>query len=378
MRTNTKLWLATVSGIVVGIGGLVGTKAGQIGKMIGAGKSFRPPPEAVSTATVETSEWQPTIAAVGSLVAVHGVTLGAELTGLVREVLFDSGAAVRKGAILVQLDAATEIAQLGAAQADADLAKANLERARMLRQSGAVTVAELDQAQARARQTAAQVAALEATIAKKTVRAPFAGRVAIRQVEVGQVVSPGTPILSLQSSDPIYADFWLAQQALAQVRAGQRLEMRTDTFPDRTWEGRVTTINTEVDPSTRNIRIRATLANPDETLRPGMYVNLEVLAGDKHPVLSIPSTAALYAPYGDSVFVIEAGKDESGQATMTARQRFIRLGERRGDWVAVANGLEAGDTIVSSGAFKLHNGSSVVVKNDLAPTAELSPKPTDK
>jgi membrane fusion protein (multidrug efflux system) len=197
-------------------------------------------------------------------------------------------------------------------------------------------------------------------------------------VELGQVVSPGTPVASLQSVSPIHADFWLPQQALADLEPGQRVRLRTDVFPEAHWEGEISTINPEVDTATRNVRIRATFPNGDGRLRPGMFANVAVLSARKRPVLAIPATAVMFAPYGDSVFVIEERKDAAGAAKAVARQKFIRPGERRGDYVAVASGLAAGETVVSSGAFKLRNGAAVVVNDALAPDADLSPKPTDQ
>ncbi len=378
MKTKTKQWIAAIAGLLLVIAVLIGVKAGQIGSMIKAGKSFVPPPEAVTSAKVEESEWEGTRAAIGSLVAVRGVTLSGELSGLVREIAFESGASVKRGAVLVKLDTSTEEAQLEAAAADASLAKISLERARTLRQAGANTQADLDAAEARARQTEATVAGLRATIAKKTIRAPFDGRIAIRQVELGQVISPGSPIASLQSVSPIHADFWLPQQALAELKVGQRTSMRTDAFPTSHWDGEITTINPEVDVATRNVRIRATFANPDGRLRPGMFANVEVLSSEARPVLLIPATAVIFAPYGDSVFVIDDKRDETGKAAAVARQTFVRLGERRGDFVAVASGLSAGETVVSSGAFKLRNGMAVTVNNALAPGAQLAPKPAEQ
>ncbi len=401
MKTKTKLWAGTIGGLVVLVLLLGGVKAGQIGAMIAVGKTFAPPPEAVTSATVEASHWQPARPAIGTLVAVRAVTLGSELPGLIREVTFESGLTIRRGAVLVRLDTSTEEAQLQAAEADAALARLALERAESLRQAEASSQAELDGARARARQTEASVAGLRATIAKKTIRAPFDGRIAIRQVEVGQVVSPGTPIASLQSIDPIHAEFWLPQQALADLKEGQEVQMRTDTFPGQRWEGKVTTINPEVDVATRNVRIRATVANPDGRLRPGMFANVEVVSAERRPVLLIPATSVLFAPYGDSVYVLEpakageaggtpgaagaeapradaaipSGPPAAGAPGLVARQRFVRLGERRGDLVAVASGLGAGETVVSSGAFKLRNGAAVVVRNDLAPDARLAPVP---
>lgn len=392
MKTKTKLWAGTVGGLLLLVLLLGGVKAGQIGAMIAVGKTFTPPPEAVTSAKVEAAEWQATRPAVASLVAVRAVTVGAELPGTIREVAFESGQAVRRGALLVRLDTSTEEAQLQAAEADASLARLALERAESLRQAEASSQADLDQARARARQAEATVAALQATIAKKSIRAPFDGRVAIRQVEVGQVVSPGTPIASLQSVDPIYADFWLPQQALADLKEGQQVVVRTDTFPSQRWEGRISTINPEVDVATRNVRVRASLPNPGGKLRPGMYANAEVVSPERRSVLLIPATAVLFAPYGDSVYVLEEAKAEDAKADvgkaegakaeaappgprLVARQRFVRLGERRGDLVAVASGLSAGETVVSSGAFKLRNGAAVVVRNDLAPDARLAPVP---
>ncbi len=378
MTTRTKLWIAVIAGLLAVAALLVGVKAGQIGKMIQAGKSFTPPPEAVTTAKVEAAEWLPTRPAVATLVAVRGVTLGAEIPGTIREIHFDSGQSVRKGAVLVKLDTSTEEAQLQAAQADAKLAKENLDRALELRKGEANTPADLDAARTRATQAEATAASLRATIAKKIIQAPFDGRVAIRQVELGQVVSPGTPVASLQSVSPIYAEFWLPQQSLADVQVGQKVRMTTDTFPGRTWEGSISTVNTEVDVATRNVKVRATFPNPDGRLRPGMFANVEVLAGAPRRVRVIPSTAALFAPYGDSVFVLEEKPDAAGKPGLVATQRFVRLGERRGDLVAVESGLKEGEVVVSSGAFKLRSGAAVVVRNELAPPAELAPRPADR
>lgn len=375
---SKKQWAVVAVGLLAVLGILVGVKAGQIITMVRAGESFVPPPQAVTSAKVEPAEWESTKAAIGSLVAMQGVTLAAELPGTVREIEFESGTSVKRGAILVKLDTSAEEAQLASAVAEASLAKLNLERARRLRQGEANAQADLDTADARAKQADATVRNLRATIAKKTIRAPFDGRIAIRQVELGQVVSPGSPIASLQSVTPIRADFWLPQQALAELQPGQRTRLRTDTFPDEKWDGEITTINPEVDAATRNVRVRATFPNPDGRLRPGMFANVEVLSDEKRSVLTIPATAVMFAPYGDSVFAVEEKKDESGKAATVARQKFIRTGERRGDLVAVADGLKAGETVVSSGVFKLRNGATVAVDNALAPNAQLAPKPTEE
>jgi membrane fusion protein (multidrug efflux system) len=374
MKKTTKRWALAILALLIIVGVLAGVKVGQIGKMISTGKALVPPPESVSSATVEKTEWAATRSAIGTLVAVRGVTLGAELPGIVREIHFESGSTVRRGALLVKLDTSTEEAQLAAAQADAALAKVNLERARSLRAADANAPADLDAAQARAKATDAAVANLQAVIAKKTIRAPFDGRIAIRQVELGQAVSSGTPIASLQSVTPIHVDFWLPQQALADLRTGQRVEVRTDIFPDVRWAGQITVINPEVDVATRNVRVRATVPNDDGRLRPGMFANVDVLSSEKRQVLMIPATAVIFAPYGDSVFAIE---QKNGQPPI-AKQRFVRLGERKGDFVEVTEGLTAGETIVSSGAFKLRNGVTVSINNALAPEAQLAPRPPER
>jgi membrane fusion protein, multidrug efflux system len=376
--TGKRRWLFVIGGLVAVIAVLGGIKVLQIRKMIGAGKAFAPPPESVSSAKVDATEWQSARAAVGTLVAVRAVTVASEVAGTVREIGFESGGFVRRGEVLVKLDVSTEEAQLAAARADAQLGAASLQRARQLRGTGSNTPADLDAADSRSKQAAANVAGLQATIAKKTIRAPFDGRISIKQVELGQVLASGTAIASLQSIDPIHADFWLPQQALADLKAGMRVRLHTDVFPQISWDGAVSTINPEVDVATRNVRVRATLPNGDGRLRPGMFVNVEVLSPEKRPVLVIPATSVLYAPYGDSVFALTEKRDPAGNAALVAQQKFVRLGERRGDLVAVVSGLAAGETVASSGAFKLRNGSAVVVRNDLAPRAELAPKPTDK
>jgi membrane fusion protein (multidrug efflux system) len=388
MKSRAKVWVVSIIGIVVVIVSLVGIKVGQIRAMIQAGQSFVPPPESVTSAKAEAAAWQSKRSAIGTLVAVHDAVLGAELPGLIREVAFASGTTVRRGAVMVKLDTTTEEAQLASAKADMELALATLARARALRKGEANTPAELDAAEARAKQTQAAVASIQTAIAKKTIRAPFDGRVAFKQVERGQVVSSGTTIATLQSVDPIYAEFSLPQQALADLKIGQVATMRVDLFPGKTWQGTVSTVNSQVDSTTRNIRVRATFPNKGGVLRPGLFANVEVSAADKHQVLIIPATAVVYAPYGDTVFVLEAAKDNAQpkQASQNKGQqpprfevqpRFVRLGERRGDLVAVLSGIKEGETVVSNGGFKLRKGVQVVLNNDLAPPVELDPKPID-
>jgi membrane fusion protein (multidrug efflux system) len=404
-QSRRKRWVIAILALVGVFVVLVGIKAAQIMTMIKAGKAMVPPPEAVTSAKVERVEWQPVRQAVGTLIAIRGVTLGAELTGTVREINFENGSRVKQGTVLVRFDISSEQAQLQSAIADAALAKQTLERAENLRKLEVNSQAELESAQARDKQTRATVANLQAIINKKVIRAPFDGRVGIRAVELGQVLSPGTAIVSLQTVSPIYAEFQLPQQSLADVKLGQKIQLKVDVFPGTSWEGTVITINPEVDPGTRNVRMRATVENPDGRLTPGMFASVEVQSGEKGQATVVPATSIIFAPYGDSVYVIEQQKEEgdktappkgeeakpkapagkaaaqkpgSDKPTLIAHQRFVRLGERRGDFVAVVSGLAPGETVVSNGAFKLHNGQTVMINNALAPPAQFVPAPVDR
>ena len=382
MQTKSKIWIAVVIGLVVTFAALAGTKVLNIAKLIESGKTMVPPPESISTAKAESADWRAARPAIGTLTAVHSVTLAAELQGRVTEILFDSGQTVHKGQELVRLDTSVEAAQLASAQADEVLAQQTLTRAKALAEHGSNTPADIEAAQAKAASTTAAIAQLKATIGKKIIRAPFDGRIGIRQVELGQIVASNTPIATLQSVSPIYAEFWLPQQTLGELKLGMDASLHTDAFPDAVWSGKITTITPEVDVATRNVRIRASFPNLDGTLRPGMYGNVDVLSPDKRQVLIIPATSVLYAPYGDSVFTVgekkDADKKEGDKGGLVASQKFIRVGERRGDYIAVESGLNEGDTVVSGGVFKLRNGQSVVVKNDLAPDVQTHPNPLER
>jgi membrane fusion protein (multidrug efflux system) len=312
---------------------------------------------------------------VGTLEAVQGVMVTAELKGKVEDIAFDPGSKVLAGDLLVQQDISSETAQLRASEAAVKLAKITLERTRKLLTEKTVSQSEYDNADAQYKQAAAQADNIRATIAKKTIRAPFAGRLGIRLINLGQTLNEGDAIVSLQSFDPIFVNFSLPQQQLAKVRPGLTVRMTTDALPGRTIEGKITAINPAVDAATRNIEIQATAENPEEQLRPGMFVSVNVVLPTLEKVLPIPATAVNYAPYGDSVFVVEEKKNEkNNQPSMIVRQQFIRLGEKRGDFIAVASGLKEGETIASTGVFKLRNGQSVVVNNALAPEFKLMPK----
>jgi len=365
--------ILTLVGLVLVVAILAGIKALQIGTMIDKGKAFVPPPETVTTAAVRSETWETALTAVGSLSAVQGVTVAAEIAGKVVGIAFQPGQAVQKGALLVSQDTSTEEAQLAGALAQARLARTTLERDNRMLAVNIISQADHDTALANHQQALAQADAVRAAINKKHVRAPFSGRLGIRQVNLGQMLREGDQIVTLQSLDPIFADFSLPQQQLAQLRLGQPVQVTSDAFPGLTVNGRITAINPLVDQETRNLKVQATVSNRDERLRPGMYVNVAVGLPVRRQVLVLPATAIFYAPYGDSVFVVLDDPKKRGAKVL--RQQFVRLGERRGDFVTVASGVKEGDAVVSTGVFKLTNGQSVVVDNRLAPPFSMKPKP---
>lgn len=370
--------IITIVGLMVVVGILGGIKGLQIKRMIAQGKQFSPPPEPVTTAVARKETWESLLTAVGSLEAVQGVIVTAELSGKVERIGFEPGTKVKTGDLLVQQDISAENAQLRAAEANLTLAKIDLERKSKLLAQKTISRSEYDNAEAQYKQAAAQADNIRAAIKKKTIRAPFDGRLGIRLVNVGQVLKEGDAIVSLQSIDPIFVNFSLPQQQLAQVNSGLTVQVTTDALPGQVVVGKITAINPQVDAATRNIQMQATVANPEERLRPGMFVNVAVVLPAQQKVLAIPATAVLYAPYGDSVFVVEEKKEEkNGQPGQVVRQKFVRLGEKKGDYVAIVSGLEEGDTVVSTGVFKLRNGQSVVVDNAVKPEFKLNPKPEE-
>jgi membrane fusion protein (multidrug efflux system) len=370
--------IITIVGLIVLIGVLGGIKGLQIGEMIAQGKQFVPPPETVTATQVRSEAWEATLSSVGTLVAVQGVTITAELSGKVVHIAFEPGSKVKAGDLLVQQDTSSEMARLRAAEAGLALAQANLQRADQLLAEQVLTPATHDKTVSDYKQALAEVDNIRALIAKKTIRAPFAGRLGIRQINLGQFLNEAEPIVSLQALDPIFVNFSLPQQEFSQLHPELPVRVTTDAAPDQVFEGHITAINPEIDPATRNIGLQATLANADEWLRPGMFVNVAVVLPVREKRLIIPATAVLYAPYSDSVFIVEDRPSDSGAPQgRVVRQQFVRLGEKRGDFVAVASGLEAGQTVVSTGAFKLRNGQSVVVDNTLAPEFKLAPQPSE-
>jgi len=367
-----KRLIITITGLVVVVAILAAIKAMQISAMISQGKKFVPPPETVTSAAVRTDSWETVLTAVGSLNAVEGVTIAAELAGKVVSIDFEAGTEVKKGDILLRQDTTSEEAQLPGAVAQVDLARTNLERVDKLLAKQLISQSERDNAVAAADQMQAQADNIRTIINKKTIRAPFNGHLGIRQVNLGQMLREGDPIVTLQALNPIYVDFTLPQQQLRQVRLGLAVRVTTDALPGETLQGRITAINPLVEADTRQIKVEATADNSGNKLRPGMFANVAVGLPGRQMVLAIPATAVLYAPYGDSVFVVEDDKDKKGKVL---RQQFVRLGIKRGDFVAVTSGLKEGETVVSTGVFKLRNGQSAVIDNSLSPDFQKSPKP---
>jgi membrane fusion protein (multidrug efflux system) len=343
----------------------------------GQAAAFQPPPEAVTTVVAEREEWPATLSAIGTIAPVQGVTVSADLPGVVDRIAFDSGRSVKQGDVLVELDTRQEQAQLAAAEAQRDLARLNFERMQGLVIDGAIARADYDRAAAEQKETEARVGEIRATIARKTIRAPFSGILGIRQVNLGQYLSGGEAIVSLQSLDPIYVNFGVPQQDARVVRVGRRVRVTAGEASGAEFVGRVTALDSIVDETTRNVQVQATLANPRGILRPGMFVQAEVVLGESRPVVALPASAISYAPYGDSVFVVTEMKDPAGKSYRGVRQQFIKLGSARGDQVAVVSGLNAGDEVVTSGVFKLRNGAAVVVNNKTRPGNNPAPTPED-
>ena len=355
-----------------------GIKVWQIMTLMKAGKAMVPPPTTVTSARVQKADWQPELTAVGSIAPVQGATISAELAGTVADIGFESGRPVKKGDVLVKLDTSAEEAQLRSAEADAALAKADFERARDLAQRKVISQAELDAASSKFTQRVAAVENTRAMIMKKQIHAPFDGVAGIREVNVGQMVPNGQRLVTLQALDQVYANFSLPQQHLSGLQIGLAVKVTTDALEGREFDGKLTAINSEIDQATRNVSLQATLDNSDHALRAGMFARVRVLLPENKPTLFIPATAVAYAPYGNSVFVIENKRDEkTGKESLALRQQFIRTGETRGDFVAVTDGLKEGDEVVSTGVFKLRNAMPVVVDNKLAPKSEMAPAPAD-
>ena len=376
--TKVKRILLIFLGLLVVIGVLAGIKVLQIQKMIAVGKQTRQPPAVVTVAKVRREVWQRRLRTVGSLTAVQGVTVAPDLPGKIVKIIFSSGQEVRQGDLLLRLDTSTEQARLRAAQTAVTLAEINRRRARELVRKKSMSKAELDKTDAQYKEAVAKVDEIQAIIDKKNIKAPFAGRLGIRRVNLGQVLTQGDAIVVLQQLDPVYVDFSLPQQNFADLAVGMSVQVRTDALPGKIFNGKITAVNPGVDAINRNIKVRATLANPDTVLRPGMFVRVAVMLPEKNNVLVLPATAILYAPYGDSVYVVEEKsleekKGVTEKASLVLRQQVVRTGMTRGDFITVASGLNEGQTVVTTGVFKFHNGQAVVIDNSLAPPFSLHP-----
>jgi membrane fusion protein (multidrug efflux system) len=339
--------------------------------------AFQPPPEAVTTVVVQREHWPATMSVIGTMEAVHGVTVSADLPGTVARIDFDSGKAVQVGDVLIELDTRQERAQLAALEAQRDLARLNFERSQKLATEGVISRVDFDQATAQQKSTEANVAEIRATIERKTIRAPFTGVLGIRKVNLGQYLSAGSAIVSLQSLNPIYVNVGVPQQAAGQVPVGSKLHITTENVAGRVFTGTVTAIDSVIDEGTRNVQVQATLSNPGGELRPGMFVQVEVALGASRPVISLPASAISYAPYGDSVYIVTDLKDPKGNSYRGVRQQFVKVEGSRGDQVGIVSGLNPGDEVVSSGVFKLRNGAAVQVNNKVQPENNPAPKPED-
>lgn len=376
MKSKRRGLRKAIGGVILLVVLLVGIKALQIFKMVSTKMPM--PVTTVTSAVVKEENWAPLLSSVGSISPVQGAVVSAELGGVVSQIGFQNGSTAKKGDLLVQLDASAEEAQLHSSEADLELARADLDRSRDLAERKVVSKAELDAADSKFKQKSASVDQMRSMITKKTVRAPFDGQLGIRQVNVGQMINPGQQVVALQALDQVFADFALPQQHFAQLAAGLEVHVTTDAVPGRVFTGKLTAVNSMIDVATRNVTLQATLENPDHALRPGMFAKVDVLLPQKQSSLVIPGTAVSYAPFGDSVYVIEKKKDpKTGQESQTIRQQFVRIGETRGDFVSVTTGLKAGETLVGTGVFKLRNGMAVTINNDLAPKLQEKPNPAD-
>jgi membrane fusion protein (multidrug efflux system) len=363
--------------VLVFVGGIAAVKTRQIQAAVRQNASFQPPPEAVTTIVARQEKWPATLASIGTVAAVRGVTVSADLPGIVDRIQFESGKAVREGDILVELNTRQERAQLAAAEAQRNLASLNLERMRGLSNEGVVAKADDDRAQAEFDQAVARVGEIRATIERKTIRAPFSGVLGIRQVNLGQYLTGGAPVVPLQALDPIYVDFAVPQQQVGNLRLGAGVRVTAESAARVSVEGRVTAVDSVVDQATRNVQVQATLPNADGRLHPGMFVQASLVLGASDAVVALPASAISYAPYGDSVFIVEDVKNPKGGTYRGVRQQFVKLGGGRGDQVAVISGVNAGQEIVTSGVFKLRNGAAVQVNNKVQPGNNPAPRPED-
>ena len=373
MAKRMVLMLVVVLALVAGLGFI---KYRQVETAIAMGASFAPPPTSVTTVVVKEATWPSNMTVVGTAAAIHGVTVSADLPGTVDKIHFESGQWVKEGDILVELDTRAEKAQLANVEAQRDLAKINYARLEQLVKEGVTAKSEYDSALAQQKATEAQVGEIRAAIARKTIRAPFSGGLGIRQVNLGQYLAAGNAIVSLQALNPIYVNFGVPQQAVPQMTIGHSVHVaNSDT--GQTFNGHITALDSVVNEQTRNIQIQATLPNPGNKLRPGMFVEVTLAQGKPRKVFPIPASAINYAPYGDSVFVLADLKDKNGKTFRGVRQQVVKIEGSQGDQVAITSGINPGDEIVSSGVFRLRNNAPVIINNKVQPENNPNPKPSD-
>jgi len=363
------IMLLLVGVVLGGFFGFQAFKAKMIHKFLA---SMANPPQAVSTTKAVVQPWQPQIHAVGSLRAVKGAELSLEVSGIVEKIDFTSGQDVQAGTELLKLRDEDDVAKLQALQATANLAQLTYNRDLKQLKAQTISQATLDSDRANLKNAQAQIDQQQAAIDKKLLRAPFAGHLGIRQVDVGQYLNAGTAVVTLQALDPIYLDFYLPQQALAEIRVGQPVIAHVDTFPNQQFAGKVMAINPQVDPNSRNVQVRAVIDNPKHQLLPGMFATLDIDSGAEHDYVTLPQTAIAYNPYGSTVYLVEHAGDK-----LSARQTFVTTGATRGDQVAVLTGVKPGETVVTAGQIKLHNGSPVTVNNTVQPANAANPTPTE-
>jgi membrane fusion protein (multidrug efflux system) len=382
-------YVLAILGLLALVAALAGIKAAQISTLMNMGKQAGkagPPPEAVATYVSQRQSWEGTLAAVGSITAAKGVAVSNDTPGIVSRISFDSSATVQKGQILVELDTSVERAQLASARARLDLARLTANRSQALLSSGTISKAQLDADEAQLKAGTTDTGALEAQVGRKTVRAPFSGRLGIRLVNLGQYLNSGTPITVLEAIDTVYVDFTLPQQRLADVKLGMPVRVTIEGAEGPAHEGTVSAVDPALDSTTRTIKVRASVVNNEENLRPGMFANVSVLLPQQGSFVTVPATAIIHASYGDSVFVVEDKKDDTGKVVQgpdgkpvrAARQQFVRTGDARGDFVAILDGVTEGQEVVMAGAFKLRNGSSVLVNNDVKTAPQLAPRPENR
>jgi membrane fusion protein (multidrug efflux system) len=373
MRKRMLVMLAVVIVFLAIIGSV---KMFQMRSAMAQQGGYQPPPEAVTTTVAKAEMWETTINAIGTVVAVNGVNVSADLPGLVEQISFESGRHVRKDEVLVRLDTKQERAQLAAAQAQLELSRVQLERATGLRNQEIVAQAVVDQVSAEYKQAAARVGEIRASIERKTIRAPFSGVLGIRHVNLGEYLAGGATIVSLQALQPVYVQFTVPQQEVSRMRAGTEVRVTSDGFQG-TETGRITAVDSLVSESMRNVQVQAVFENRATRMRPGMFVETQLARGAKTSVLTVPASAISYAPFGDSIYIVEDVKGPDGKSYRGVRQQFVKLGAGRGDQVAVMTGLKEGEEVVSSGVFKLRPGAAVVVNNKIQPGNSPTPKPED-